>query len=324
MSELQILTLVVPILLPVAAGLLIVRLKFLRASDAEILSALFLYVFAPALIIDRLAKEDLASLIEPSFILASLLLMLGLYAGLFVVHLALLRRRLRASAFAAFAGTKFNAIIVGLPILFATVGHHAIVTMTINVMIGYFTILPLTLILANIAAPGDFSRAAAGAILLKAAGKALLHPLVLATIAGLFLAGAHVRVPGWLHAALSTLGNAAIPTALLSVGMSLSSVHVRSNACEIAGMSAVRMILSPLLAIIVAKLFALQPVFAVALVVSFSLPTAKMVLPLAVEYKTYVEQAAGIIALTTASMLVCWPVVIWACEHLWPGVIGAQ
>ena len=85
-----------------------------------------------------------------------------------------------------------------------------------------------------------------------------------------------------------------------------------------------RVILSPALAFLVAKLFGLSPVFAVALVVSFSLPTAKMVLPLADENKTYVKQAAGIIALTTVSLVVVWPIVIWVCERLWPGVVGAE
>ena len=322
MSELQILSLMMPIFLPVAAGWLIVRINLLDASNADVLSTLFLYVFAPPLIIVYLAKEDLASLIEPRLIVATVFLMLGLYGGLFMVHFVLLRRGLHVSAFAAFAGTKFNAIVIGFPVLFATVRHHAIVTMTINVVIGYFTILPLTLILANISRSGGISGAAAGKMILSAVRKAITHPLVVTTILGLFLAGTAIHLPKWLDITLRTLGEAAIPTALLGVGMSLSALSIGTNVADIVWMSAARMILSPVLAIFVAKLFELSSVFAIALVVSFSLPTAKMVLPLAIEHKTYVKQSAGIIALTTASLVAVWPVVIWTCERLWPGIVG--
>jgi predicted permease len=324
MSELEVITLVLPVLLPVGVGWLIVRINLLKASNADVLATLFLHVCAPALIVMLLAGQDLASLIEPRLILATLFLMLGLYGGLFVAHALVLRRGLGVSAFAAFAGTKFNAVVVGFPVLLATVGHHAIVSTTINIVIGYFTILPLTLILSDVSKSGGKSGAAVVEALLATLKKAVIHPLVVATILGLLLAGTGVHLPDWLDKTLLTLGSAAIPTALLAVGMSLNALSMRENAAEIAWMSAARVILSPALAIVVAKVFGLSSVFAIALVVSFSLPTAKMVLPLAEEHGTYVKQAAGIIAVTTASLVVLWPFVIWMCERLWPGVVGGH
>lgn len=321
MSELDIILLVLPILIPVGVGWLIVRTKMLGSKDADVLSAVFLRVAAPALIIMHLAKRDIEELIEPQLILATLFLMLGLYLAVYLVHRAL-GRDMAASAFAAFVGSKFNAVVVGLPVLMAMVDHHAIVTMTINVVAGYFTILPLTLILSDIGKSGAASGAAVFKVLRHALFRALTHPLVAATILGLLLAGFRVDLPGWVDKTLLTLGSAAIPLALLAVGMSLSAHDMRENAGEIAWMSVVRVIISPALAIGVALLFGLEGVFAVALVVSFSLPTAKMVLPLAEEAGVYVKPAAGVIAVTTASVLVVWPLVIWVCHHLWPGVIG--
>jgi len=322
MSELEIIALVLPVLLPVGIGWLIVRINLLKASNADVLATLFLHVCAPALIIMLLAGQDLKSLIEPRFILATLFLMLGLYGALFVVHVLVLRREVGVSAFAAFAGTKFNAVVVGFPVLVATVGHHAIVPTTINIVIGYFTILPLTLILSYISKSGVKSGAAMVGILLTALKKAVIHPLVVATVLGLLLAGTGIHLPDWLDNTLLTMGNAAIPTALLGVGMSINAPLMRENAAEIAWMSAARVILSPAIAIVVAKAFGLSSVFAIALVVSFGLPTAKMVFPLAEEHETYVKEAAGIITVTTASLIVLWPFLILICERLWPGVAG--
>ena len=106
--------------------------------------------------------------------------------------------------------------------------------------------------------------------------------------------------------------------------MSLSAVGLWAKAFEIGCMSAVRVMVSPALAIVVAIAFKLPPVFTIALVSSFSLPAAKMVLPLARKQGVYVEQTAGIITMTTLSLLVVWPVVIWICEQLWPGVVAAH
>jgi len=323
MSELDIIALEIPILLTVAVGWLIVRIGLLRASSADVLNTLFIHVFGPALIVFLLAKQQLASLLDISFILATLFLMLGLYGGLFLVNAVLLKRTFAVSAFAAFAGTKFNTVVVGLPVLVANLGHHAIIPTIINLVAAYFTILPLTLILAAISSSGSARGTAVWGVALAAVKKAITHPFVVATILGLFLSGMGVVLPGWLDKTLLTLGSAAISSALLAVGMALSAPSIRENAAEIAGVSAVRMLLSPALAIIVAKMFGLSPVFAIALIVSFSLPTAKMVLPLAEEHRTYVKQAAGIITVTTASMVAVLPIVIWVCERLWPGFVGA-
>ena len=81
MTELEIIALVMPTLLLVAVGWVIVRVGLFSADDADVLSTLFLHVCAPALIVAHLAKQDLAALIEPAFILATLFLTLVLYAG---------------------------------------------------------------------------------------------------------------------------------------------------------------------------------------------------------------------------------------------------
>lgn len=324
MTELEIVALVMPTVLLVAIGWFTVRIHLFAVADAKVISALFLHVCAPALILAHLDKQDLSELYEPAFIFATLFLISSLYVGIFWFHAGFLKRPVGMSAVAAFAGTKFNAVVVGLPVLFATVGHKAIVAMTVNVVMGYFTILPLTLLLINYSKLSVGAKSQVREILLSSLLKALTNPLVVATLAGLLLAGRRVDLPGWVSETLLELGHGAIPAALIAVGMSLNAVSIRENAAEIVSMSAVRVLLSPALAFLVAKIFGLSPIFAIALVIAFSLPTAKMVLPLAEENKTYVCESAGIIALTTVSLVVVWPIVIWVCGQLWPGVIGGS
>ncbi len=324
MNELQIMGLVVSVIAPVIVGWVIVRMGWVEASADQVLTWLFLHVCTPPLIVVLLAQQDLETLIDVRFILATLLMLCLLYVGLLLVHSRLLNRQLGMAAMAAFAGTKFNTVIVGLPILLATIGHHAIVPTIINLLVGYFTILPVTLICTYATRAGCEGTVPISSVFLQALKKAITHPLVVASLIGLLLAGLDLRLSPWLEKIFLTFGDAAIPLALIAVGMSLTTAGVRANAVEIFWMSAVRVILSPLLAIVIAMTLGLQPVFAIALVISFSLPTAKMVFPLAKEEGFYVEQSAGIISMTTLSLLLVWPTVIWICEHLWPGVVAVH
>ena len=104
--------------------------------------------------------------------------------------------------------------------------------------------------------------------------------------------------------------------------MSISTAALKEDVFELVWVSAVRMILSPVLAVVVAKVFGLSPVFAIALVLSFGLPTAQMVVALCEEEEVeYTKPAAAIVTTTTVALVVTLPVLILVCNHLWPGIL---
>lgn len=322
MNEVRLFEMVLPVLTPVLVGWLAVRLRLLAAGDAKALTSAFLYIFLPALIVGHLAKQSLAALFDPRFILATITLMLGIYGFILLLHRFVLRRLLASSVLAAFACAKFNAVVVGLPLLLIAIGKQAIVAVIINLVIGYFTILPLTLFLLEFAKAeelGDAVKFKAAAV--TAMRHTILDPLILSTLAGLAMAAVHVGLPGWLDQTLFTLGSAAIPVPLVAVGMAISGVSFKENIGEVLWVSVVRVIASPLLAILIARAFGLSPVYAIALVISFSLPTAKMAFALAESHDVYERAMAAIVTLTTISLVVVYPVFLWVCERLWPGVI---
>ena len=323
MNELRLFEMIVPVLAPVLVGWLVVRFKLLAAGDAKALTSAYLYIFLPALIVGHLAKQNLAALFDVRFILATLALMLGVYGFILLLHRFVLRRPLGDSVMAAFACAKFNAVVVGLPLLLIAIGKQAIVAVIINLVIGYFTILPLTLFLLEVA-KGDESESAVGltTILGRALRHTILDPLILATLAGLAIAALKVTLPGWLDETLLTLGAAAIPVPLVAVGMAISGVSFHDNFGEVLWISVVRVVASPLLAILIARAFGLSPVYSIALVVSFSLPTAKMAFAIAESHGVYARAMAAIVTITTLSLVVIYPVFLWVCERLWPGVVG--
>jgi malonate transporter len=325
MNEIRIAALVLPVLAPVFAGWLALRLQLLHAGDARPLTSAYLYLFLPALIVNDLSRQNLSTLFDVRFIVATICLMLAIYGGVFFFQKVLLRHSLASSTLAAFAAAKFNAVIVGLPLLLIAVGHQAIVAVIINMIIGYFTVLPLTLFLLEIAktqnqdGPTNYARVVTGAL-----KHVVLDPLVIATVTGILLAALKLTLPDWLHQSLDILAKGAVPVPLVAVGITIGAASFKDYKQDIGEalwISAIRVVASPVLAIAVARLLALSPVYSIALVISFSLPTAKMAFALAEDNGVYVKAMAAIVTLTTVSIVIGYPAFLWICERLWPGVI---
>ncbi len=118
------------------------------------------------------------------------------------------------------------------------------------------------------------------------------------------------------------LGSAAIPVPLVAVGMAICGVSFKEDIGEVLWVSIVRVVASPILAIFIARTFGLSPIYSIALVISFCLPTAKMAFAMAESRDAYSRAMAGIVTITTLSMLLVYPVFLWVCERLWPGVVG--
>jgi len=311
--------LILPILLPILAGAVVVRVGVLSRSDAHALSLFFLYLAVPSLLIHQLARQDLSELYDLKYIVAYLLLSLVVYGGVFVVERVLLRRSVQVSALAAFAGSKFNAVILALPILHGTLGEAASGPFIINVILGYFTTLPLTLALVGRAA-GNGGGSGVKAALTAIFGL-LKDPLVLGALIGLTLAGTGLALPAWLDQTLNSLGVAAVPTALVATGMAISLVAVKQHFGEVLWISVVRVLVAPALAIVVAIGLEMSPTLSIALVLSFGIATAQLLVPLSEKAEVYRTESAAIVGATTVAMVATLPILIWICAQIWPGPI---
>ncbi|MEM1368782.1 MAG: AEC family transporter [Cyanobacteria bacterium P01_H01_bin.15] len=324
MNELDLIALLLPTMSLLLIGRFIIWRRFLKPSDAKVLSKLFLYIFFPALILKLLPKEDFTTLWNFKYVFASIILILILYAGVLAIHIFILRRSLKVGAMAAYAGTKFSAGILGVPVLLQVIGQKAIVPTAINVILGYFIILPLTFFLLNFSSESQQSSDSMKLILLKTLRVSITDPIIVATLIGLSLSFGTIELPLWLQNIFQILGGATTPVAMIAVGMAINVDNLKKQLAEVSWMSGIRVILSPALALFLAQTLNLSPVFAIALILSFGLPTSQLVLPTAEQYGVYEECSAGITTLSTLAFLITWPIMVWLSNSLWPGVVNFQ
>ena len=87
-------------------------------------------------------------------------------------------------------------------------------------------------------------------VIAKALRHVVCDPLVVSTLIGLVLAALQVNLPKWVSQSLTVIGSAGIAVPLVAVGMTIGGSKLKHSEGEVAWVSVVRLVVSPLLAIV--------------------------------------------------------------------------
>ena len=152
--------------------------------------------------------------------------------------------------------------------------------------------------IANIFAVSALSR---GGSLGKAAtlGKVLSNPFLIASVAGILVGVSGQNMPVLLMKPLEMLAQAAIPVALLSIGATMKWTALANLNAFSGILNATKLIASPAIVLLIAKIFELGGPLIATLLVFAALPTASAAHVLASAFGADRERVATIIAQST-------------------------
>jgi malonate transporter and related proteins len=119
-----------------------------------------------------------------------------------------------------------NAAGIALPLFKGAYGPEATVTAALSIMIGSITISPLTLALLEAGKHSDGNDISVTKIL-RSFPRALLRPVVWAPLLALVGVLFHLHLPSFVAGTLTTLGSAAIGSALVLTGLVVSAQSFR-------------------------------------------------------------------------------------------------
>jgi malonate transporter len=167
---------------------------------------------------------------------------------------------------------------------------------------------------------GGTVRVDPGELAQSIARRALLNPLVLATMLGLFFALTGLKLPATADSVLSMLGNAAPPTALFAVGVSLTGRTVDKVPPELPVLIGIKLIAHPLIVyLLLSWVGDFDPIWVHAAVLMAALPPATGVIAYAREYKSYAEWASvGVLLGTVISIATLTVVLILLVRNIVP------
>ncbi|MBE7380199.1 MAG: AEC family transporter [Leptolyngbya sp. SIO1E4] len=287
-----------PAIAPVA---LIVFVGFIAGRtlglDQPTLSRLSLYVLLPALIATSVYNITLpasrAMMLALGFVLTSATLALLVYGGCRVLKVTpLLRKTLLATTLFANTGN------LGLPFITFSLGESGLERAIVYLVAS-------SILLATV-----------GPILLRGEGLqvglriTLRLPVFWAMVAGLSLQFLAIRLPLRLDDGLALLGGAAIPVALVTLGMQLAqtSFHLSQTVLVAAGL---RLLLAPMVAFTIGTGLGLQGQDLQVLVLQGAMPTAVNTFIWVTEFGGDADLVARAIVLSTLLSAVTLPTLLW-------------
>ena len=168
-----------------------------------------------------------------------------------------------------------------------------------------FTLVPLMMALGG-------SERATGAALARVIGRqVLLHPFILATLAGFLAAAVGLKPPGPIDGILTFLRSAAAPCALFALGVTLAQKPVGKVPFDLPVLIAIKLVVHPLIVyLLLTWIGGFDRVWIYSAVLMAALPPAANVYVLAQRYDSYVARASAGILLGTLASIVTVTVVL--------------
>src|SRR6266481_9073801 len=285
------------------------KAKALPEAGLAWMNFFLLYVSLPALLFGIMSKTPFAELNNPPFLIATTLgtvsaFVLAMMTGRVIGDLSL-----RKATMAGLAGAYGNIGYMGPGLALAVLGSKAAAPTALIFCcdsIFLFSIVPLLIALT------DREQRSLLHTLGIAARQILLNPLIMSACAGALSAALHIHLPVAINNTLLFLQNAAAPTALFVLGVTVALRPFKRVPWEVPGVIAIKLIIHPLAAMGLMLLFGpfAQPWAATAVLMA-SLPPALNVFVIARQNNTWIEPASAAVRIGTFASVVTLTSVMW-------------
>jgi predicted permease len=262
---------VAPIFGIIFLGFLAVRARVLDEAGVKGLVT-FVFNFAiPLLLFRSLATIELPEDIQWSFVLS---FYGGSYACFYVGMLLgrfPFNRTLKERALFGMAGGFTNTVLLGIPIIITAYGPEAMFPILLLLAFHSATLLPLTTIIIEVA-QGEHISAMKQA---KGIGiQVLKNPIIMGLLLGLCANLVGLVLPSAIDTTVELMASSAIPCALFAMGASLAGYPLMGDVAPAVSLSAVKLVLHPILVWILAvPVFGLEGIWVPVAVTMAAMPT---------------------------------------------------
>ena len=206
----------------------------------------------------------------------------------------------------ALGGVFSNNVMLGLPLARVVLGEAAVPSVALVLVFNALILWTLVTISVEWARHGSFS--ARG--FTKTAWAVLTNPIVAGILLGTLFGLAGIKIPPLIDQPLAMLGHAAIPLALITLGMGLAEYGVRDHWPISLTICAVKLLLQPLVVWLLARLLGLPSLETRVVVLLASIPVGANVYLMSRQFKVLEGPVAGSLILSTSLAALTTPWVL--------------
>jgi predicted permease len=302
----------VPIWVLSAAGYAVGRTGLLGPQAESVLGGFVFNVAMPAALFTMVARTPLGAFANTSMIAFAAGTALACLLG-FAASRWLFGRRLPDQAIGGMAAGYVNSANLGIPVAVQILGDASFVAPVLLFQVLLVTPVILTVLDTGTAGTrGRRGDSGAARMLLMP----LRTPVILGTALGCAVSAAGWRLPVALGHSVELLGNAGVPTALITLGMSLhgrppaTGVAIRA---EVGATVLIKTLVQPLAAFAVGSLVLHLPAHQLfAVVILSALPSAQNVFIYARQYELSTALARDAVMLSTLLSMATLSAAAWA------------
>jgi malonate transporter and related proteins len=298
--------LILPVFAVILTGWIVGYTGYLSRALSDALIHFAYNIAMPALLIVTISQEPAHSLINWRFLVAfgggSLLCFLLVF-GVMSIHGS---PSLASRTMHGMAASMTNTGFVALPVLQAIYGPRAVLPAAIATVFVAVVMFPAAVILLEFGQRDEHGSRTAPRLTVK---HVVLNPMVLSTMVGMLWSILGLRMPGPVTAYFGILADALTPCALFAIGLGLSIDGLRANIGRASLLSAVKLVIMPVIVYALSVSLKLDPLYTIAAVICAAVPTAKTVYILAGEYHCEEMMVASTVSMTTLVSVIS--LVIW-------------
>ena len=309
----RIAALILPVFAVILTGWIVAVTGYLSRALSDALIHFAYNIAMPALLIVTISQEPAHSLINWRFLVAfggGSLLCFILVLGAMSIQGS---RSLASRTMHGMAASMTNTGFVALPVLQAIYGPRAVLPAAIATVFVAVVMFPLAVILLELGQRDAHGSRTPAMVTVK---HVVLNPMVISTVIGMLWSVFGLRMPGPVTAYFGILADALTPCALFAIGLGLSIDGLRANIGKASLLSAVKLVIMPLIVYGLSISLGLDPLYTIAAVICAAVPTAKTVYILAGEYHCEEMMVASTVSMTTLLSVISLVVWLYALSGL--------
>jgi predicted permease len=299
-------TLASPLFLLALAGYLVARCGHWERTVPEALSRFAYEIAMPAMLFSMMSGFSAMPRVDGRLLLAFFGGCLIVFFCGRVIGYGLFRLDGVAQSIFALGGVFSNNVMLGVALARTTLGDEALPTVSLVIVFNALILWTLVTVSVEWARHGAFSLGGFA----KTARGVLTNPIVASILAGTAFGYAGLALPAFVAQPLSMLSQAAVPLALVALGMSLAHYRIAEGIAHSAAMCAIKLLLQPLVVWILCRALELPDLETRAVTLLASLAIGINVYVMSQQFRSMQGAVASALVLSTLASSVTTPAVL--------------
>ena len=292
---LDVLNLTIPMFTLIAIGFFLKTINFLTEENGRVLSKFAFFILLPPLMFSSILAGDASSSLNLNFVVRYEIVTIFIFVTTFFLGSILNLKVMEKGIFGLNAAYP-NYGYIGVPLCILAFGSEAGVPLALILLADTFVLLS-TLILYSIAQNKHTNLQLLGREILT---RFFYNPLMLSVIFAFMFSFLKIDIFTPIDTTINLIASSATAVALIALGISLNIKSVSNKKAIIVLITVLKLILHPILIFFIFFYSEnINPIWIKTAIVCASLPVAANVFVLASYYKTFSNESAAAITITT-------------------------